>query len=37
VAFAEATHSAKSTVSADPNDVDNSDYTWITGGAGGGG
>jgi hypothetical protein len=39
VAFAEATHSAKTTVSADPSGdyVDNFDYTSITGDAGGGG
>jgi hypothetical protein len=36
-AFTEAAHSTKTTVSVDPNDVDNSDYTWITGGGGGGG
>jgi hypothetical protein len=39
VALAEATHPAKTTVSADPNNDDNIDYTYITGdgGAGGGG
>jgi hypothetical protein len=37
VAFTEAIHSTKVTVSADPNDVDNSDYTWMGSGGGGGG
>jgi len=37
VALAEATHPAKTTVSADPNNQDNFDYTSITGDGGGGG
>jgi hypothetical protein len=38
VALAEATHPAKTTVSADPNNDDNFDYTFTgDGGAGGGG
>lgn len=36
-AFVEAAHPAKTTISADPNDGDNFDYTGITGDGGGGG